>query len=491
MRIRDIADAPVAVASLAADSWSTTGTELVAVATGIDGVAVLPRWEGASSDSMRGRLASSSGRIRTLGGTADTVSGVLDGHCGFLTVPQAIVNATITAAETAGMTVHGNGLVTSGRKSLAGVGMLVLDTLPGVGTATDAAETAFTVTLRTAMAAVAGMDVAAAAAITAAALVDAGGQGTPGVVSPGVRGKSAKSPDGIPDGVRIDRALDASLTPEGREKVLEIADEAIRELLAHGQDPAEIGVEISMDGGKLGVTLGNIDTADKITTVVSGTGSGGMSGLKDGAAFAGRFTGPGQATVVWREWSPPSNLFGAAVSGRAEAAGSTLRAHQSALRQRNPDAELSVVGHSYGTRVIDEAAGDAILALEADQIHLMGSPGMTAGSADDLNLRALDGDAEVHVYKKSGDMIGIMADEPQLHGDDPADRDWGADYVNGKDPGDRSLWDRAKDALGPVGELVDDGEDLAGSLWGLFDGDLGDEHSSYKTDENVLEALRK
>ena len=116
---------------------------------------------------------------------------------------------------------------------------------------------------------------------------------------------------------------------------------------------------------------------------------------------------------------------------------------------------------------------------------------MTADSADDLNLRALDGDAEVHVYKKSGDMIGIMADEPQLHGDDPADRDWGADYVNGKDPGDRSLWDRAKDALGPVGELVDDGEDLAGSLWGLLDGDLGDEHSSYKTDENVLEALRK
>ena len=65
---------------------------------------------------------------------------------------------------------------------------------------------------------------------------------------------------------------------------------------------------------------------------------------------------------------------------------------------------------------------------------------MTAGSANDLNLRALDGDAEVHVSKKSGDMIGIMADEPQLHGDDPPDRDWGADYVNGKDPGGRTSW---------------------------------------------------
>lgn len=491
MRIMDIADAPVAAASMVSDRWSVAGTETGSVATGLDLVADFPEWEGSASDSMRTRLAATSGQLRGISGTADTVSGLVDGHCSFLTVTQAIVKTTIALAEGVGMTVHGNGRVTSGRMGAAGVGMLALDILPGAGAAVDAAETGFTVALRGAMTAVAAADAGAAAAVTAAVLFDTGGKGAPGAVFPGARGRSVESPDGIADGVRIDRALDASLTPEGREQVLEIAGEAVRELRGRGLDPAEVGVEMTMDGGRLGTVLGDIDTADKITTVVSGTGSGGVSGLKDATAFAGRFTGPGQATVVWRDWSPPTNLLGAAFSGRAEAAGPTLRAHQSALRERNPDAELSIVGHSYGTRVIDEAAGDDILPLEADRIHLLGSPGMTADSADDLNLRALDGHAEVHVHKNPGDVIGLMADEPQIHGADPADRDWGADYVNGRDPAARGAWDRAKDALGPVGKLIDDGEDLAGSLWGLLDGDLGNEHGSYKTDEKVLQELRK
>jgi hypothetical protein len=47
------------------------------------------------------------------------------------------------------------------------------------------------------------------------------------------------------------------------------------------------------------------------------------------------------------------------------------------------------------------------------------------------------------------------------------------------------------DLLGPVGDSVDARKDTLGSLWGLLDRDLGDEHSSYKTDGKVLEALRK
>jgi hypothetical protein len=489
MNIREIADAPVAAASLATGSWSDTRTELEEVASGIDLVSTFPEWEGTAADSRSEQLTSVSGQIRTAGEAAAQVAELLDSHCHLLTGIRDEVATTIIAAESAGMTVHDSGLVTSGAPGFHGLGTAVLGQMAAAGA--DPAAAAFTLVLRDAMESVTEADRAAADAITSAAGVDATCRVQENSLSPGARGAAAGSPDCIPPGVRIDGLYDPSVTPELREEMLRAADAAVAMLQEQGHDPADIGVEVITDGGNPATIIGNIDTADKVTTLVSGTGSGSLSALRGASEFAGRFTGPGQATVVWREWSPPGNLVGAMFNGRAEAAGPTLRKHQAMLRERNPDARLSIVGHSYGTRVIDEAARDDTATLDADEIHLLGSPGMKADSTSDLNLRALDGDAEVHVYKDSRDFIGGVADIPWIHGNDPGDWSWGADDINGRVPEDRGLWDRAMDLLGPVGDSVDARKDTLGSLWGLLDRDLGDEHSSYKTDGKVLEALRK
>lgn len=468
MRIREITEAPLALASLTAGNWSDAGAQLLATASGLEEVSAFPGWTGDAAGRMRHRVATSAGRMQDAGNTAATTADLLDLHCRILSGIRAAVLTVIGLAEGAGMAVHPDGRVTAGM-------------LRAAGGAADVAAAAFTATLRTAVASVHTLDAALAAKLTGIV----GGlsptpQTIPARTTPGMTGIKALSPARVTDGVRIDAGLSATLPPEVREKVLAIAEGAAGELRVRGLDPAEIGVTATTVGGEIGVVIGDIGTADKVTTLVSGMGSGDLGGLRESAALAGRITGPGQATVAWHGYAAPgdSDYLGAAGSGRAAGGGPALRSHQSELRKNNPDARLSIVGHSYGTRVIDEAAGDAALPLEADEIHLMGSPGMTADSADDLNLRAVDGDSEVHVHRHPGDIIGLVADDPLIHGDDPSDPGWGADFINGEEPGkDEGLW----------GDL----KDLGASAWGLTDLDPGNEHSSYRTDERVLEELRK
>lgn len=523
MKIRDIAHAPLSAAAPATDRWTATGTQARDVAADLGDAGEFPGWAGDAATTLRHRTGLAAGRVQTLGDAAATTAELLDLHCRALDVIQRTVVATIGVAESAGMTVHPDGRVTAGSKNATGIAMKVLDHVPGTGNAVDAAEAAFTVILTGAMATVRTLDAALAAKITGTVAGLPGAGGTSAEITPGTAGEEARSPGLSTEGVRIDAVLDESLTPELREEVLDIAEGAATELRARGLDPTEIPVTVTVVDGQLGTVIGDIDTAGKVTTLVAGTGSSDLGGLRDSAALAGRITGPGQATIAWHGYAAPESLAAAALSGRAESGGTALRGFQQQLRQRNPDARLSVVGHSYGTRVIDEAAGDGTVTLAADEIHLMGSPGMTADHASDLNLQATDGHAEVHVHKAEGDVIGLVADLPLLHGDDPADPDWGADFLDGEAAGDRDRPDpargvvhragaagllgpfRAPGQLGspsssgplgaPVGNLVDEITDAAGGmadgLQGLFDLDVGDEHGGYRTDGKVLEALRE
>ncbi|AGP29941.1 alpha/beta hydrolase [Corynebacterium terpenotabidum] len=464
MKIRDIADAHIPLAESCADQWASIGDDFTTVRTALESLSGFPEWTGAACGAMTQTVTATADRVGTAASSAQTVGSLLDAHCAALTTIQAAVRSTIALAESAGMTVHSDGLVTAGGGGLAGA---VLDGMAAGATAI----------LQGAMVAVRTLDAALAGTVAVGTSVE----DTPTFIS-GDLGALA-------DAVHLDEALAASMTPETRAAVWELATDAAQELMDRGLDPTELGVHVTEMNGELAVTIGDIDTADKVTTLVSGTGSSSLGGLRESSLLAARITNPGQATIAWHGYDAPASLPAASRNGNARRGGTELRGVQENLRTRNPDARLSIVGHSYGTRVIDEGAGDSSRALQADEIHLMGSPGMTALTADQLHLDALDGDAEVHVYRAPGDIIGAVTDNSLIHGRDPADLGWGADFINGTAPEDHSVPEKLDRWL--LNGSGKDAADLAATLWGLADGDVGDEHSGYRTDEGVLEALRK
>jgi len=277
--------------------------------------------------------------------------------------------------------------------------------------------------------------------------------------------------------IGIDKTLMTTLSLEERDKLLDHAVGAVRELELRGIDPGKTGVSLVELSGAPSVVVGNMTTADKVTTLVSGTGSSSPTGLRDSAAFAGRIASPSHAVVAWHGYSAPPDLLHAAQNARAVGGGRALRQFQDSLRSHNPDARLSVVGHSYGATVVGSAASKPDAALDADEIHVMGSPGMQASSADDLAIRAHDGHAEVRVHQEPGDPINFVADLPFIHGADPADLDFGADSTNGRPIS------TAPSLLGQLTGIVSD-------AW-LIGHRGGDAHSDYRGDERVLEELRQ
>ncbi|KAB1503133.1 hypothetical protein F7230_06260 [Corynebacterium sp. 320] len=127
------------------------------------------------------------------------------------------------------------------------------------------------------------------------------------------------------------------------------------------------------------VTVGNVESADRIITLVSGVGSSAESMVRQKTIWAEQqvreAAGRGEklAVVAWHGYQAPKNLPEGFSQLPAKKAGPALREFQKGLRQKNPHAQLKVMGHSYGSVVVGEAARDK--SFQADDIHLMGSPG--------------------------------------------------------------------------------------------------------------------
>jgi hypothetical protein len=145
--------------------------------------------------------------------------------------------------------------------------------------------------------------------------------------------------------------------------------------------------------GLAAVALGDLDTADDIGVLVPGVGTdladlGGQLGDAADVAAATRRSAPVGATVATVAWlgylAPPDVLAGsvrlyATVGGpRLDAALAGLDASRRAGSA--PEPRTTVLAHSYGTEVVDVAAGDDG-ELDADAVVLLGSPGMTGTAA--------------------------------------------------------------------------------------------------------------
>jgi hypothetical protein len=136
------------------------------------------------------------------------------------------------------------------------------------------------------------------------------------------------------------------------------------------------------------LALGDLDTADAVALLVPGVGNspgddlGSLTGDAEDVAAAARAAASGLevATIVWLGYRPPSNPLVAAARGAARRAGPALARELDGLSAARATAgetepHTTVLAHSYGTVVVDEAA-DAPGRLAADTVVLLGSPGM-------------------------------------------------------------------------------------------------------------------
>jgi hypothetical protein len=147
-----------------------------------------------------------------------------------------------------------------------------------------------------------------------------------------------------------------------------------------------------LDGDRVVLAFGDLDRADDIALLVPGIGNTPGDDLGplardaldvDDAAHAAA-PGATVATVVWLGYRTPS-VGGVLTRGAAGRGGAALaRALTGLAASRavtgSARARTTVLAHSYGTVVVDEAA-DAPGRLAADAVVLLGSPGMQDDAA--------------------------------------------------------------------------------------------------------------
>lgn len=146
--------------------------------------------------------------------------------------------------------------------------------------------------------------------------------------------------------------------------------------------------QLDLTGDRVVLGLGDLDTAEAVALLVPGIGNtpvddlDGVAADARAVAAAARAASPGLtvATAVWLGYDSPGRTPHAVSRARAWDGGAALAASLAGLGAAREalaasDARTTVVGHSYGTVVVDEAA-DVAAPLAADAVVLLGSPGM-------------------------------------------------------------------------------------------------------------------
>jgi hypothetical protein len=144
-------------------------------------------------------------------------------------------------------------------------------------------------------------------------------------------------------------------------------------------------------GTRVALAVGDLDTAESVAVLVPGiatTPDDDLDAVTDDvvrAVGAARAAGEGAvAGVAWLGYRPPRGP-GILLRSRAAEAGPVLAGALDGMAaaravQGGAAARTTVLAHSYGTVVVDEAA-DAPGRLSADAVVLLGSPGMEDDAA--------------------------------------------------------------------------------------------------------------
>jgi hypothetical protein len=172
------------------------------------------------------------------------------------------------------------------------------------------------------------------------------------------------------------------------------------------------------DQGHAAVSINNPDGAIRHATFVPGTGQD-LSRLEYStekseammqatlAADPDNLDISDVSVTTWMDYDRPMDLGQAASPGYAHSGADALQDFQTGLRVSHDDGAAggqstnTVIGHSYGSTLMGAAALDGH--LDANNVVAVGSPGILAGNASDLNLPA---DANVFATRAQNDIIG-------------------------------------------------------------------------------------
>ncbi|WP_344140239.1 alpha/beta hydrolase, partial [Luedemannella flava] len=188
----------------------------------------------------------------------------------------------------------------------------------------------------------------------------------------------------------------------------------------------------STDGdGRAIVAVGNPDEADNVLTYVPGTGADlsktrGDIDRTDKMVIDATRADPTATTagILWLGYDAPDTVGEAASSSYARDAVADLDRFTDGLRVTHEGAPSHnvVLGHSYGTTVVGNAAqaGDG---LAPDDLVLVASPGLDTNSVADLRGVTAD---HVWATRADNDLIRRVPDIDLAHGNDPVREDFGA-----------------------------------------------------------------
>ncbi|MEX3504386.1 alpha/beta hydrolase [Corynebacterium sp. LK2510] len=255
--------------------------------------------------------------------------------------------------------------------------------------------------------------------------------------------------------------LDSAAAQAVRTAILGTVDETFDKLVHHPNEsleqiharnlatvPASTAQAVQEVGGvileagpqRATVMVGDTDAPTRVITLVGGVSTGRPRKLPGDLARASTIAeSTGAAVVVWQGYIPPADVAEGIDPVAARTGGEELSAFQLAVEDRFPSAQKSVVAHSYGTVVATRAATGA--GLFADDVWLLGSPGVPARSVGEMKLYGA-GDPRVFVVDSDRDpILALRYRELGAHGTSPSHPSFGATPIPGVEGGHLAYFD--------------------------------------------------
>ena len=194
------------------------------------------------------------------------------------------------------------------------------------------------------------------------------------------------------------------------------------------------------------------EDTDNLVVFVPGVGSDGndsIGGQIDRARTQAAAMG---GTGLIYGYDAPDRLLSGTSSGAAHTAGPQLREFLADVDQRYPNHHVTVVGYSYGSVVVGNAASGET-PMRADDVLFVGSPGTGLDSVDEMNLRG--DNPQVHAARRALDPVSGMAySNGGLFGVNPAAPTFGAQPWPGTGMRDHSGFFDDKAYLNGFAELA-------------------------------------
>ncbi|MEU3981403.1 alpha/beta hydrolase [Streptomyces sp. NPDC026672] len=223
----------------------------------------------------------------------------------------------------------------------------------------------------------------------------------------------------------------------------------IQNKLNTGSQPPMYLLGIGLEGnGRAIISYGNPDTSTNVSAYVPGLGTKLDSEFAEGAVKRAYYTALGaqkfdgsSSAIVWLGYDAPQSID-VMTTADAERGAPAYNSFMSgiAATNENADPHVTAIGHSYGSRLVGAATQEAGGIPGADDIVLVGSPGVGVDKAEHLGVgkeHVWVGAAENDIVTKLPSSKEAVAGTVGFFGAGPV----GA-YLGGEiaDQGDDDIW---------------------------------------------------